>query len=65
MKTSSVCSHLFKFAGWLICLTLICLPMRGARAARLGDQSPAFTTIQAAIDAAQDGDTIDNPGGNL
>jgi len=60
MKLTPACS---RFTRLLICLALSGLPAHAVRAARLGDTIPVTTTIQAAINLAQDGDTISIPSG--
>jgi hypothetical protein len=63
MKTSSAYAPFLRLAGWMVCLSFLGLPFQGVRASRLGAIVPVTTTIQAAIDAAHDGDTISIPAG--
>jgi hypothetical protein len=64
MKADSTGSFFFKAAGALACLAWLGLVgMIGARAARAGSIIPVTTTIQAAINLAQNGDTISIPTG--
>lgn len=63
MKTACACSLFFRLARRFLCLTLLCLPGLGTHAARQADIIPVITTIQAAINDAQDGDTISIPAG--
>ncbi len=63
MKAPSVYALFFRFAGWVVCLALLCQPGAENRAASLADVIIVTGTIQEAIDAAQDGDTISIPAG--
>lgn len=64
MKISSAGSLFFKAAGAMACLAWLGLTTLGrVGTARSDSIIPVTTTIQAAIDAAQDGDTISIPSG--
>lgn len=58
MKTSSAFSFFFRLAVWSLCLILLCPPVLSGRAAHSSNIIPVTTTIQEAINAALDGDTI-------
>jgi len=61
MKTSSAFSVYFRLVVWSLCLIFLCLPVLSRGAAWSMNTIPTFTTIQDAIDAAQEGDTVSIP----